>query len=300
VTAEGVRLTDQGSWYSDGVVLANRDENLARIKEAVSVAQGADEIVLVLGGSGATSREGWAKNHLGDRAELGLIAQQNELAQAMFALGKPVVVVLINGPPLSIPEVAAKTNALVEGWYPGQEGGTALADILFGDANPGGKLPVTVARSVGQLPMFYNQKPSAHRGYLFDSKDPLFPFGFGLSYTTFDISPPHLSSARINADGTVTVSVDVRNTGKVAGDEVVQLYLHEAVSSVTRPVKELKGFRRVTLAPGQTTTVQFTLDRTAFAFWDEHMKHGVEPCEFAIMVGPNSVDLKTVTLEVTS
>jgi beta-glucosidase len=300
VTAEGVKLTENGNWYSDDVVLANRDDNLARIKEAVTVAQAADEIVLVLGGSGATSREGWAKNHLGDRAELGLVAQQDELAQAMFALGKPVVVVLINGPPLPIPEVAAKTNALVEGWYPGQEGGTALADILFGDANPGGKLPVTVARSVGQLPMFYNQKPSAHRGYLFDSKDPLFPFGFGLSYTTFDISPPHLSAAKINADGTVTVSVDVRNTGKVAGDEVVQLYLHEVVSSVTRPVKELKGFRRVTLAPGQTTTVQFTLDRSAFALWDEHMKHVVEPGAFEIMVGPNSVDLKTVTLEVTS
>jgi beta-glucosidase len=300
VTAEGVQLTEQGNWYSDDVVLANRDDNLARIKEAVSVAQAADEIILVLGGSGATSREGWAKNHLGDRAELGLVAQQNELAQAMFALGKPVVVVLINGPPLSIPEVAAKTNALVEGWYPGQEGGTALADILFGDANPGGKLPVTVARSVGQLPMFYNQKPSAHRGYLFDSKDPLFPFGFGLSYTTFDIGPPHLSAAQVNADATVTVSVDVHNTGKVVGDEVVQLYLHEVVSSVTRPVKELKGFRRVTLAPGQATTVQFTLDRSAFALWDEHMKHVVEPGDFEIMVGPNSVDLKSVTLKVTS
>jgi beta-glucosidase len=148
--------------------------------------------------------------------------------------------------------------------------------------------------------MFYNQKPSAHRGYLFDSKDPLFPFGFGLSYTTFDISPPHLSAGKINADGTVTVSIDVRNTGKVAGDEVVQLYVHEMVSSVTRPVEELKGFRRVTLAPGQTTTVQFTLDRSAFALWDEHMKHVVEPGNFEIMVGPNSVDLKKVMLEVTS
>jgi beta-glucosidase len=202
----------------------------------------------------------------------------------MFALGKPVVVVLINGPPLSIPEVVEKTNALVEGWYPGQEGGTALADILFGDANPGGKLPVTVARSIGQLPMFYNQKPSAHRGYLFDSKDPLFPFG----------------ASQVKSDGTVTVTVDVHNTGKVAGDEVVQLYLHQLVSSVTRPVKELKGFRRVTLAPGQTTTVQFTLDRTAFALWDEHMKHVVEPGAFEIMAGPNSVDLKTVTLDVTT
>lgn len=300
VTAEGVRITDKGDWYTDDVMLANRDENLARIKQAVSVAQGADEIVLAIGTNGATSREGWASNHLGDRANLGLIAQQDELAQALFALGKPVVVVLINGPPLSIPEVAEKANALLEAWYPGEEGGTALADILFGDTNPGGKLPVTVARSLGQLPMFYNQKPSAHRGYLFTSKDPLFPFGYGLSYTTFEIGSPRLSAARTKADDPVTVSVDVRNTGRVAGDEVVQMYLHQTVSSVTQPVKQLRGFRRVTLAPGQSTTVQFTLDREAFSLWDEHMKHVVEPGMFEIMVGPDSVNLKTVTLEVSS
>jgi beta-glucosidase len=299
VTAEGVRLTDKGDWYSDQVVLANRDENLGRIKEAVRVAQDADQIVLVIGGSGATSREGWAQNHLGDRASLGLPAQQDELARALFALGKPVIVVLINGAPLSIPEVADKANALLEAWYPGQEGGTAVADILFGDANPGGKLPVTIARSVGQLPMFYNYKPSAHRGYLFDSAQPLFPFGFGLSYTSFEIGAPRLSAPRTRADEPVTVAVDVSNTGKVAGDEVVQLYLHQTVSSVTRPVKELKGFRRVSLAPGQTTTVQFTLDREAFSMWDEHMRHVVEPGVFEIMVGPNSAQLKTVDLEVT-
>lgn len=300
VSAEGVRITDKGNWYSDEVVLADREANLARIREAVGIARGADEIVLVIGGSSATSREGWDKSHLGDRADIGLIAQQDELARAMFALGKPVVVVLINGAPLSIPDVAEKANALLEGWYPGQEGGTALADILFGDSNPGGKLPVTIARSSGQLPMFYNQKPSAHRGYLFASKEPLYPFGFGLSYTTFDISPPHLSAARIKADQFVTVSVDVRNTGATAGDEVVQLYLHDVVSSVTRPVKELKGFRRVTLAPGESTTVQFTLDREAFALWNEQMKRVVEPGAFEIMVGPNSVALKSASLEVIS
>ena len=300
VSAEGVRITQKGDWYSDEVVLAKREDNLARIKEAVSVARGADQIVLVIGGSSAISREGWDKSHLGDRANIGLIAQQDELAEALFALGKPVVVLLINGAPLSIPDVAGRANALVEAWYPGQEGGTALADILFGDANPGGKLPVTIARSSGQLPLFYNQKPSAHRGYLFDLKDPLFPFGFGLSYTTFEISAPHLSAVQIKSNQPVTVSVDVRNTGKVAGDEVVQLYVHDVVSSVTRPVKELKGFRRVTLAPGQATTVQFTLDSEAFALWDEHMKHVVEPGAFEIMVGPNSVDLKTTTLDVTS
>ena len=301
VSAEGVRITDKGDWYSDTVVLADKEANLKRIQEAVKVARDADEIVLVIGGSSATSREGWsAATHLGDRSDLGLIAQQDELARAMFALGKPVVVLLINGAPLSIPEVAEKANAVLEAWYPGQEGGTALADILFGEANPGGKLPLTIARSCGQLPLFYNQKPSARRGYLFGSKEPLYPFGFGLSYTTFEISAPHLSAAQIAADQSVTVSVDVRNTGKVAGDEVVQLYLHELVSSVTRPVKELKGFRRVTLEPGESTTVQFTLDREAFALWNEQMKRVVEPGVFEIMVGPSSVELKSATLEVTS
>jgi len=301
VTAEGVRITEKGDWYADEVKLADREANLARIKEAVEVAKGADEIVLAIGSSSAVSREAWDKaTHLGDRADLGLIAQQNELAQALFALRKPIVVVLINGAPLSIPEVADAANALVEAWYPGQEGGTALADILFGDANPGGKLPVTIARSLAQLPMYYNQKPTAHRGYLFDTTAPLFPFGFGLSYTTFDISAPHLSATQVQAGDSVTISVDVKNTGKVAGDEVVQLYLHDVVSSVTRPIKELKGFKRVSLAPGESKTVQFTLDREAFALWNQEMKRVVEPGAFEIMVGPNSVDLKTTTLEVTS
>ena len=301
VSAEGVRITDKGDWYSDEVKLADREANLARIQQAVQVAKSADQILLVIGSNSAVSREAWDKaTHLGDRADIGLIAQQNELAQAMFALGKPVVVVLINGAPLSIPEVAGKANAILEAWYPGQEGGTALAEILFGDANPGGKLPVTIARSVGQLPIYYNQKPTAHRGYMFDSAQPLYPFGFGLSYTTFEISAPRLSASQIKSGDSVVVSVDVRNTGKVAGDEVVQLYLHDVVSSVTRPVKELKGFRRVTLAPGESKVLQFTLDRDAFALWNQEMKRVVEPGAFEIMVGPNSVDLKTTTLEVTS
>jgi beta-glucosidase len=298
VNAEGVRLTTSGDWYTDDVQLADRNENLGRIRQAVTVAQTADVVILVLGTNAATSREGWADNHLGDRARLGLVGEQDDLATAIFAVGKPVVVLLINGPPLSIPEVVARANAVLEAWYPGQEGGTALADLLFGDANPGGKLPVTVARSVGQLPAFYDQKPSAHRGYLFDSKDPLFPFGFGLSYTKFEIGLPRLSANEIKADEPVSVTVDVTNTGKVAGDEVVQLYLHHLVSSVTRPVRELKGFRRVRLAPGAHTTVQFNLDSAALSFWDEHMKRTVEPGAIEIMAGPNSVDLKRTTLEV--
>ena len=298
VTAEGVRLTAKGNWYTDAVELADRNQNLARIKEAVAVAQGADAIVLAIGQSPALSREGWADDHLGDRARLGLMAQQDELAAAMFALGKPVVVVLINGAPLSIPEVAARTNALLEAWYPGQEGGTALADILFGDANPGGKLPLTIARSAGQLPMYYNSKPSAHRGYLFDSKDPLFAFGFGLSYTSFEIGAPRLSASEIGTDQPLTVLVDVRNTGKVSGDEVVQLYLHRVVGSVTGPVKELKGFRRITLAPGQSTTVPFSLTPADLALWDEHMRHVVEPGAFEVMAGSSSVELTSATFQV--
>jgi beta-glucosidase len=298
-SAEGVRITDRGDWYDDEVVLANPAENRARIKEAVTIAEGADAIVLVVGGSSATSREAWAKNHLGDRAALGLIGEQNELADAVFALGKPVIVVLINGQPLSVPEISERANALLEGWYLGQEGGTAMADVLFGDANPGGKLPVTIARSIGQLPMFYNQKPSAHRGYAFDSAEPLFPFGFGLSYTTFDIGAPRLSATRANAGEPIKVTVDVRNTGPTAGDEVVQLYVRDVVSSVSRPLKELKGFRRVTLAPGASTSVEFTLEREAFAFWNQQMKHVIEPGDFQIMVGPNSRDLKTAVLTLT-
>jgi beta-glucosidase len=265
----------------------------------VQVAQGADAIVLVVGGSGATSREGWAPEHLGDATSLDLVGEQNELARALFALGKPVVVVLINGRPQSVVEISQRANALIEGWYLGQEGGTAMADILFGDANPGGKLPVTIPRSVGQLPLVYNEKPSAHRGYLFDSREPLFPFGFGLSYTTFEIGAPELSASSIPANGSVTVNASVRNTGKVAGDEVVQLYLRDMVSSVTRPMKELRGFKRVSLAPGASTTVSFTLDANAFALWDKDMKHVVEPGEFQIMVGSSSTDVKWSSVKVT-
>jgi beta-glucosidase len=300
VSAEGVQITAAGDWYTDEVQLADRAENLRRIAQAVAVARSADAIVLAIGQKPAISREGWADNHLGDRDSLALVGEQDELARALFALGKPVTVVLINGSPLGIPEIAAHANALLEAWYPGQEGGTALANILLGDANPGGKLPVTIPRSVGQLPLFYNQKVSAHRGYVFSSKEPLFAFGYGLSYTTFAIGAPQLSAPQIKAGQPVTVSVAVRNTGTRAGDEVVQLYVHETVASVTQPVKQLKAFRRVTLAPGQSTTVRFTLDRSAFDLWDENMQRVIEPGSFEIMVGDNSVDVKTAHLEITS
>ncbi|HEY3729868.1 MAG TPA: glycoside hydrolase family 3 N-terminal domain-containing protein [Steroidobacteraceae bacterium] len=300
VYAEGVRITQDDDWWADEVKLADPANNAELIKDAVKVATGADEIVLLVGDTEQTSREGWAPNHLGDRDSLELVGQQNDLANAIFDLHKPTVVVLINGRPPSVVNIAARSNALIEGWYLGQEGGTALADVLFGDYNPGGKLPVTLPRSVGQLPMFYNYKPSAHRGYLFDTAAPLYPFGFGLSYTTFDISEPRLSATTIRPDGSVTVSADVRNTGSRVGDEVVQLYIRDQVSSATRPIKELKGFRRVTLKPNESQTVLFQLTPNELRFWNADMQRVVEPGRFTIMVGANSVDLKTTELTVSN
>jgi beta-glucosidase len=299
VYAPGVKLLQSGDQYTDQVVLPSPAENRALIEQAVSVARTADEIVLAIGTRDALCREGWADNHLGDRDSLELIDQQQQLADAMFALGKPVVVVLINGCPLAVDEIAHKANALIEGWYLGQEGGIAMADVLLGKTNPGGKLTVTMPRSVGFVPYNYNEKPSAHRGYQFADNSPLFPFGYGLSYTTFDVGPPVISTASIHSNGTVTVSVNVRNTGKVAGDQVIQLYLHELVTSVTEPTKVLRGFKRVSLAPGASTHVRFELGRDDFAIWDEDMHYVVEPGTFQVMAGPDSVDLKTATFEVT-
>ena len=299
VYAPGVELVQSGDQYTDQVTLPSAAANRALIRQAVSVARTADEIVLAIGTGDALCREGWADNHLGDRDSLDLIDQQQELADAMFALGKPVVAVLINGCPLAVGEIAHKANALIEGWYLGQEGGTAMADVLFGKTDPGGKLTVTIPRSVGFVPYNYDGKPSAHRGYQFADNSPLFPFGYGLSYTTFEVGAPVLSAASIPANGTVTVSVNVRNTGKIAGDEVVQLYLHELVTSVTEPTKVLRGFERVSLAPGASTRVRFDLGRDDFAIWDENMHYVVEPGTFQVMAGPDSVDLKTASLEVT-
>jgi beta-glucosidase len=298
VFAQGVKITVNDDWWADKVELADPAENRRLIAEAVSVARTADSIVLAIGDTEQTSREGWAPTHLGDRDSLDLVGEQQALFDALRALGKPLIVVLINGRPASTVEIADKADALLEGWYLGEQGGNAMADVLFGDVNPGGKLPVTIPRSVGQLPMFYNAKPSARRGYLFDTTAPLFPFGFGLSYTSFEIGVPRLSAARIGADGTVTVSVPVRNTGARAGDETVQLYVHQRVSSVTRPIKELKAFERISLAPGESKTVSFALGPEAFRLWNAAMQRVVEPGEFEIMVGPNSVDLKTVLLTI--
>ncbi len=298
IFAQGVKITVNDDWWADEVQLADPRENHRLIGEAVAAARAADQIVLAIGDTEQTSREGWAPTHLGDRDSLDLVGQQQDLFDALHALGKPLVVVLINGRPASTVTIAKQANALLEGWYLGEQGGNAMADVLFGDVNPGGKLPVTIPRSVGQLPMFYDFKPSAHRGYLFDTTAPLYPFGWGLSYTRFEIGAPQLSSDHIGIDSSVTVSVPVRNTGGRAGDETVQLYVHQLVGSVTRPVKELKGFERVSIAAGETKTVTFTLTPESFRMWNIDMRRVVEPGAFEIMVGPNSVDLKTTLLHI--
>ena len=298
VHAQGVFITQSEDRSVDEVLLADPAKNRALIAEAVEAAKRCDVILLAIGDTEQTSREGFAKNHLGDRTSLDLVGEQRELFDALHALGKPLVVCAINGRPPSWPAVMARANAVLECWYPGQEGGTAMARALFGAVNPGAKLPVTVLRDAGQVPLTYNRKPSAGRGYVIGDPTPLFPFGHGLSYTTFAIDPPRLSAPRIGIAGEVTVTTVVRNIGARAGDEVVQLYLRDREASITRPVKELKGFQRVTLAPGEAKEVSFTLASDTFALWNADMEEVVEPGLFDIMVGPNSVDLQTVTLEI--
>jgi beta-glucosidase len=297
--SEGVRLTESRCWSCDEVKLVPASVNKKLIAAAVETAKKADVIVMVLGGNEQTSREAWADTHLGDRSSLDLVGQQQELAKAVLALKKPTVVLLLNGRPLSVNYLAEHAPALLEGWYLGQETGHAVADVLFGNVNPGGKLPVSIARSVGQLPVFYNHKPSARRGYLFDTTKPLYPFGFGLSYTTFDISAPRVLTPVIAANQPARIAVDVANTGSRAGDEVVQLYVHDDEASVTRPVIALKRFERVTLQPGERRTITFELTPDDFALWNPQMQRVVEPGTFTIYAGPNSVDLKSAKLTVT-
>ena len=256
-------------------------------------------IVLLTAGNEMTSREAWAESHLGDRDSLDLVGQQEELVRAIVETGTPTVVVLVHGRPLSVHYIAESVPAILDTWYLGQEAGTAIAKALFGEVNPGGKLPVTIPRSVGQLPHVYNHKPTARRGYLFEEKEPLWPFGFGLSYSSFRIDSPKIESPKIRVGESTMLSVEVVNNGKVAGDEVVQLYIRDLVSSVTRPVKELKGFQRVHLAPGERQTVTFPVGAAQLEFYDRDMQRVVEPGEFELMVGSNSQELETVQLTVT-
>ena len=265
------------------------EQDQADIAQAVQTAGQADVIILVLGENELICREAWTDEHFGDRASLDLFGRQNELADEIFKLGKPVVVYLMNGRPLAIPHIVEKADAVLEGWYAGQETGNAAADILFGRVNPSGKLTITIPREVGQLPIYYDHKPSS-RGFAYVDADnrPLFPFGFGLSYTTFEYGEPQLGAPELKTNGIVEVSTTVTNSGKVAGDEIVQLYIHQKVASVTRPVRELKGFQRISLAPGEIRTVRFSVTADMLALYDENLNRVVEPGEFEIIIGPSS------------
>lgn len=302
IFSEGCKITVGGSWNQDEVVPSEPEEDRQAIGEAVEVAKKADVIVLAIGGNEQTSREAWSLQHMGDRANLDLIGRQEELVRAMIGTGKPVIVFLFNGRPLSINYVSQNVPVIYECWYLGQETGRAVAEVLFGDHNPGGKLPITFPRSVGQVPVFYNYKPSARRGYLFDEVSPLYAFGYGLSYTSFALKNLRLTKRRIKPGGSTRALIDVTNTGKREGTEVVQMYIRDLVSSVTRPVKELKGFCKVRLKPSETTTVALDITPDELSFYDRHMKYVVEPGEFEIMVGNSSrdVDLEKVVLQVTA
>ena len=297
--AEGCKITKEGgNWFADSAHLSDAAADQKLIAEAVQVARGSDVALLVLGGNEDTNKEGWGDNHLGDRDSLDLVGRQNDLVKAVLETGKPTIVLLINSGPLSINYIAENVPAILEGFYLGQETGVGVADVLFGDYNPAGKLTISFPRSVGQLPLYYNRKPTARRGYLFANKEPLFPFGFGLSYTTFSYSNLKLDPARIAVSGDTKVSVTVTNTGKRAGDEIVQLYIRDLVSSITRPIMELKDFKRISLGPGESKTVEFVITPDKLSFLDLNLKSVVEPGWFDIMVGTSSVKYETAKLEV--
>ena len=297
--AEGVKITKEGgNWFGDTATLNDEADDRRLIAEAVRTAQNSDAVILSIGGNEDTNKEAWATNHLGDRDSLELVGRQNDLVRAVLATGKPTVVFMTNSGPLAIGYVAENVPAILEGFYLGEETGTAAADVIFGDYNPGGRLPVSFPRSAGQLPINYNQKPTAKRGYLFSTTQPLFAFGHGLSYTSFKYSNLKITKPKIGANEETTVTVDITNTGARRGDEVAQMYLRDEVSSVTRPVKELKDFARVSIEPGQTKTVTFTITPAKLEFYNREMRRVVEPGTFQVMVGGNSVDLIKQTLEV--
>jgi len=270
-------------------------------EEAVRAARESDVVILAVGESADMSGEA------ASRSSLDLPGRQLDLVKAVQAIGKPTVVVLMNGRPLTINWIAENTPAILETWFAGTQAGNAIADVLFGDVNPGGKLPVTFPRAVGQVPLYYNhlntgRPPDINNKYTSKYLDvpwtPLFPFGYGLSYTQFKITNLQLSAPRISTNGKLTVSIDVENVGKRAGDEVVQLYIRDVAGSMARPVKELKGFERVTLGPGEKKRVEFMLGPEQLGFYDRKMHFVVEPGEFKVMVGPNSEDLIETSLQV--
>ena len=280
--------------YAQGCEINSDDES--GFDAALALARSSDAVVLVMGGkSGLT----WdcTTGEFRDATDLGLPGVQEKLINTVLATGKPVALVLVNGRPAAIPEIAGKVNAILEAWVPGEEGGRAVAAALFGNINPGGKLPLSIPRSVGQIPVFYNHKPSGmHSNIYGDYYDqpaaPLFCFGHGLSYTTFEYGNLKVNASDVNPGDIVDISAEIRNSGTIAGDEVVQLYLHDEFASFPRPVKELKGFKRIQLQPGEKRQITFHLDTRQLAFYDENLEMILEPGQFSVMIGSSSEDIR--------
>ena len=264
--------------------------------EAVKVAESADAVVLVLGDRSGLTPD-CTVGETRDSADLHLSGVQEQLAETIIATGKPVVVVLVTGRPYAINFISEKANAILEAWLPGEEGGAAIAGTLFGEFTPGGKLPMSFPRHAGQIPLFYNQKPSGGKSnwyinYTDVESSPLYPFGHGLSYTTFEYGNLSIYPEQVKAGGVVAVSLDVKNVGKVAGDEVVQLYIRDEYASIPRPVKELKGYARLTLQPGESRSVTFNLPVDQLAFYDEDLNLVIESGTFKVMIGSSSADIR--------
>lgn len=307
--------------YAKGCHITGDDRN--QIPEAVQAAKKSDVVVLVIGGTSSTlSGIGWGEDIAGDyptcgegfdRTTLTPPGVQPELIEAIYKTGKPVVLVMVHGRAYSIAYEKEHLPAIVEAWYPGEEGGNAIARVLFGEVNPSGKLTVSVPRSAGHTPVFYNAKPSGRgfyrqrgseekpgRDYVFSSPDPLFPFGHGLSYTQFEYTDLKVADTELDMNADIKLSVTVKNTGKVVGKEVVQVYINDKISSVTTPVKMLKEFKKVEIAPSAQVTIEFSIPINELGLWDKNMNYVVEPGEFEIMVGSSSEDIrlkKTISIQ---
>lgn len=274
----------------------------AMIDEAVKAANDADVVVAVVGESQGMAHEA------SSRTDITIPQSQQDLITALKATGKPLVLVLMNGRPLAMVKQDQQADAILETWFAGTEGGNAVADVLFGDYNPSGKLPISFPRSVGQIPVYYShlntgrpynaEHPNKYTSRYFDEANgPLYPFGYGLSYTTFIVSDVKLSAPTLSRDGTVTASVDVTNTGKREGATVMQMYIQDVTASQSRPVKELKGFDKVNLKPGETQTVSFPIDINALKFWNQKMKYDAEPGKFNVYIGTDSARVKQAQFE---
>jgi beta-glucosidase len=280
--------------YAKGCEVA--DDSREGFAEAVEAAKKADVAVVVVGDKSGLGFD-CTSGEFRDRVDINLPGAQEALVKAVLATGTPTVVVLANGRPMAISWIAENVPAVIEAWKPGEEGGRVVADALFGETNPGGKLPITLPRATGQIPIFYNHRPSGSRSVIYGdyvdcSLTPLFAFGHGLSYTKFEFDNLRIDQDSVKVGGEVEISVDIENVGEREGDEVAQLYIRSMQTSITRPVKELKGFKRISLKPGEKKTVTFTLFVNQLGFYDENMNFVVKPGAIEVMIGAASDDIR--------